>query len=435
MKFDRIVVINLDRKPDAWHRFVDGIPQSFALGEFTRQPAIDGQRVKPPAWWRSGAGAWGCYRSHLATIESALNDGIESLLIFEEDAIFSDEFNEQSERFFAGLPADWGWIYLGGQHYDQKRFPPVAINDHVTRGLNIHRTHAYGIRGLATLQRIYHWLTRLTWQSDRDDPHHIDKQYGLLHQHGEIPAYCPAKFIVGQREGHSSIAGADQGERWWNAWAPASGQSPLVAVMGQFRGGTSCVAGVLHRLGVSMGARFESPQSPNPKGFYEASQLAAICRAAYREPWMTEQLTREQRINRLRQWGNSRRVACGYSLNGGKHPALCLMGAELQEAWGNVRWVAVDRPVAESIRSIRSLGWGWPAKAAESVLPRMADTRDEWLRSVDRSTVLRVDYHELIADPVRIVDDVIEFFELEPTEEQIRDAIAFVDPKLKTVAV
>ena len=40
-------------------------------------------------------------------------------------------------------------------------------------------------------------------------------------------------------------------------------------VLGCYRSGTSAVAGVLHHLGVSMGDRFQEPNSKNPHGYYE----------------------------------------------------------------------------------------------------------------------------------------------------------------------
>jgi hypothetical protein len=43
----------------------------------------------------------------------------------------------------------------------------------------------------------------------------------------------------------------------------------VVVVLGLKRGGTSVTAGIVHRLGVSMGERFAPPEKWNPDGFYE----------------------------------------------------------------------------------------------------------------------------------------------------------------------
>ena len=57
-----------------------------------RQPvrfrAVDGNSVPPPSWWPAGPGAWGCLRSHLRIFEDALMDGVDRLLVLEDDVCF-----------------------------------------------------------------------------------------------------------------------------------------------------------------------------------------------------------------------------------------------------------------------------------------------------------------------------------------------------------
>lgn len=45
--------------------------------------------------------------------------------------------------------------------------------------------------------------------------------------------------------------------------------STCILVLGTPRSGTSCVAGVLHHLGVPMGERFPEPDEWNPAGYYQ----------------------------------------------------------------------------------------------------------------------------------------------------------------------
>ena len=71
--FERVVCINLDRRPDRWEEFqrewarVEG-----CFGELERVRAVDGEKVPPPEWYRGNRGASSGYpfrlglRRHLA---------------------------------------------------------------------------------------------------------------------------------------------------------------------------------------------------------------------------------------------------------------------------------------------------------------------------------------------------------------------------------
>lgn len=51
----------------------------------------------------------------------------------------------------------------------------------------------------------------------------------------------------------------------------------VIAVIGLPRTGTSCIAGVLHKLGIAAGTFFSPPNLNNPKGNFEDMQLKRIC--------------------------------------------------------------------------------------------------------------------------------------------------------------
>ena len=432
MQFDRVVCINLARRTDRFDEFMAQF-DSWPFGQVDRVNAIDGHRCLPPAWWNSGPGAWGCYRSHLRIIEDALNDQIESLLIFEDDALLCRDFVMKATAFFAELPDDWNWCYLGGQHWRVETKQPIAVRDGVLQGRNVQRTHCYALRGKEIMQRLCKALNSIKVVAGEEDTHHIDKQYGRLMETERLPVYCPPLWLVGQRASKSNI-GDRSNEQWWNHWTITRSDEPLVAVLGPFRGGTSCVAGLLHRLGVHMGNRFSPPRPSNPKGFYEASHLKRLCIRSYKEPWLREQNSYQERVTALRVWGNARRDECQPDqIAGGKHPTLCMMVPELVESWGDVRFVVVERPVEESIASLLKRGWGWPAAAVRKVLPMMIAARERGLAAVDDDRIFRLRYHELLTDPVSVVDQLTAWLEIEPTPEQLTEAIDFIDPALRTV--
>ena len=90
--FDALDCLNLDRRRDRWDRLQAQIPEDWPFRRVEQVSAVDGKLAPPPDWWTQGRGAWGCYRSHLRCIEHALNAGMESVLLLENDAKFCDGF-------------------------------------------------------------------------------------------------------------------------------------------------------------------------------------------------------------------------------------------------------------------------------------------------------------------------------------------------------
>lgn len=198
----------------------------------------------------------------------------------------------------------------------------------------------------------------------------------------------------------------------------------IVCVLGPFRSGTSAVAGLLHRLGVPMGAGWITRRA-NRGGTYEDQQLGNLCRLWFRERRMVCTTGRAQRRAGLRRWARTRPP-----LAGAKHPSLCLCVPQIVRAWPGVRFVAVDRPEEESVASMIKIGWSQDKAAAAAA--RMLAARDRDLAACTRP-VCRIDYHELLRDPAAAVDQLVDFLGLKPTETQRRDAIQWIDPAQQTV--
>jgi len=417
--YQRVYVVNLDRRRDRYQEFLDRLPADWPFGRPVRAPAVDGKLCPQPSWWKHGAGAWGCYRSHVRCIETCLNEGVDSVLLLEDDAVCCADFAASCRAFFQAVPDDWGMVYLGGQHLKHDT-PPQRVNDQVWIPYNLNRTHAWSLRG-PLMRKVYRYLCASDWPTK----HHIDFYLGEFHQRREDPIYVPGEWLIGQAEGKSNISAKNQPEHFWRGAANIAHRSipSVVAVVGQFRGGTSCVAGILHNLGVSMGRQLMKPGKANPYGFFEALPLARTCRRAFKEPWLKEQIPYRQRVAQLRAWAEGRhrhgRVI------GAKHPTLCLMIPDIAEAWPELRIVAVERPAAESEASIARHNWGWPPEARQTVLRNMIATRDAALPAA-KVPVCRLPFREVLADPPAAVDRLIEFAEISPTPEQRAAALAHV---------
>ena len=205
--FAKAFVINLPFKSDRLSVFQSSLPKS--IGPVEVWPAVHGDSILHPDWWKSGRGAWGCYRSHLQILEHCYQKRIESYVVFEDDAIFCDEFDRQLCEFLREVPHDWEQIYLGGQLLHEVQHPPRAVSDHVFIPYNVNRTHCFAVhrRGY---EKVYKHLF------DQMKPgEHIDHHLGRLHESGRLKLYCPGKWLVGQDGGPSNISGNTNAATFW----------------------------------------------------------------------------------------------------------------------------------------------------------------------------------------------------------------------------
>ena len=99
--FDKVIVINLDRRTDRMEKLV---PQLEKLDiQYEKFSAVDGKQlgVDPIV-----AGL----QSHLQVMKQITGQRV---LILEDDAQFVEDFNEKFEKVIQTLPEDWDIFYLG----------------------------------------------------------------------------------------------------------------------------------------------------------------------------------------------------------------------------------------------------------------------------------------------------------------------------------
>lgn len=189
--FDRIQVLNLDRRPDRWAAASQQLGLAGVRAE--RFSAVDGTRPEIAAEYQAyaaqplvrlspdvprvassfdvyhnyvsqqariahlegvsgkkaiaSAGAWGYMRSYEAILEQALADRVESLLAFDDDVVFHRNFAGLFAKAVSQLPDDWLILQLGTLQYHWTK--PWADwrsdNLYVTNGSAV-GSHAVGMR-------------------------------------------------------------------------------------------------------------------------------------------------------------------------------------------------------------------------------------------------------------------------------------------------
>lgn len=424
--FDSVFVLNLEQRNDRWRRFLSNLPIDWPFCPPFRFDAVDGRAVEIPSLWKSNHGAWGCYASHLRILEMAIERELDSILVLEDDAVFCKTFSTDVRSFFAELPEDWELIYLGGQHIELHLGLPQKVTEWVYRPFNTNRTHAYAIRGQEAMRRIHGYLIE---PENWTENHHVDHFLGA-YQKSHDRVYVPMDWLVAQDDGLSDVADTEVGFRSFLGAQEMNEPKvslPMVAVLGPYSGGTSAVAGALHHLGVSMGSHFESPDKTNRSGNFEAIELARLCRLMFEEPWLTENVDLETRIKLLAIWASShtKSHSPAHRLVGGKHPMLSLMGPEITNAWQRPTIVSVERDENAIVNSLVKRQWGWPLDACLSVTRQLIASREHFLQSTSLP-VIRVQYETLICDPQRVLDQLCQFLNLSPTQEELVKAVEFL---------
>lgn len=207
--FDRVVVINLarrtDRQSQAEAEFDKGWP--FASPRFYN--AIDGQLVQAPNEYREGRNVWACLQSHRHVLENSINEGIESLLVLEDDFVLCEGFSEKALKLMTDIPNDWEICFLGGHHWNSS---PIAVKPGITRPQHMDRMHGYAARGTGLIELYRFWHGNHLGHCD----HAISKWVTTR------KTYCAQPWLIGQRGGTSDVQrlngigpGTEKVEEWW----------------------------------------------------------------------------------------------------------------------------------------------------------------------------------------------------------------------------
>lgn len=195
--FDAVFCINLKRRTDR---------RAQAEAEFAKHnihvewiPGVDGRELNLPHMISSDGlpvqkGDIGCCLSHAKAAKLAKINQLNSYLVFEDDCIIRDDFNNLFSAYISQVPDDWHMIYLGGSHNGTKYF----VQSNVVRATNIFTTHAVAFK-----HTIYDSLIEI-WEKRNEK---VDIALATLQTKFNTYAFEP--FLVGQRASWSDIQEKD----------------------------------------------------------------------------------------------------------------------------------------------------------------------------------------------------------------------------------
>ena len=139
--FPHKVCINLDRRLERWRQMQDKFYQ-HGIHLVRRFAAVDGEALEIPANWPGTPGAYGCLLSHLEVVREARRLGLPSILIFEDDVVFDDQFEQKFSDSVRQLPADWDMLFFGALHKDEL----INVSDNLARITQSNSTYACVLR-------------------------------------------------------------------------------------------------------------------------------------------------------------------------------------------------------------------------------------------------------------------------------------------------
>ncbi len=183
-----------------------------------------------------------------------------------------------------------------------------------------------------------------------------------------------------------------------------------IAVLGLFNSGSTALAGVLHRLGVNMGG------PPFHMQFYEPEDLAAKLRLWWSEPELVESAGLDERVRFLTEW-IERKEREGFTEIGIKHPLLCLSALDVEKAWGpGVCYIWSKRDLIDSIGGLERRHW-YANPAAMQL--RLWDALIDFVATRQH---LRVSYTELVGNPHRTIEQLVQELGLTVSDRKIERA-------------
>lgn len=180
--FQSIYYINLDSRKDR---------NEQAMSEFVKMGIAD--KVQRVSGTIHENPATGCHLSHATCLADAMLNGVENILIFEDDVEFFENASENLMLSLSDLPLEWDMLYLGA---NLDRYPAYRHSEHLVKITGAYATHAYAINK-TMFEKLYEINVA-------EDTIHNDVTYAET-IHPNYQCFLTYPLVAGQRDSYSDI--------------------------------------------------------------------------------------------------------------------------------------------------------------------------------------------------------------------------------------
>lgn len=210
-QFDRVCVINIVDRTDRRREMMAQL-QRVGAADDPRTIFFAARRPADPGPFPS-LGARGCYESHFGVIRQALTDGIERLLIFEDDFDFARAIDRRGPPLMAALAASRWDVFYGASVIDNAHERLVCADGHglaeVAPDIAVETASCVGFErpALLLLEPFLRAILGRPAGSPDYGPMHVDGAYSVFRQqHHELRTLAARPGIGAQRASRSDIA-------------------------------------------------------------------------------------------------------------------------------------------------------------------------------------------------------------------------------------
>ena len=204
--FERFYLINLPERSDRLHETLAELQRVGVQRDDPRLRIF--AAIKPAdAGVFPSRGARGCYLSHLVVIREAIRDGVENVLVIEDDVALSAACAAVAPDFAAALSApDWDFAYPG--HVEQTEVDAKAPPRWQHTRAPLACTHFYALnRRVLPALAAYLEACMLRPPGHPDGgPMHVDGAYSMFRaREAGVVTLVAAPSLAGQRSSRSDI--------------------------------------------------------------------------------------------------------------------------------------------------------------------------------------------------------------------------------------
>jgi GR25 family glycosyltransferase involved in LPS biosynthesis len=189
---NEIYVLNLKKRDDRLNHIKKELEKIFCEN-YTIVESIDGSKIENPTKLKNGM--FGLIMTYLKIYELSKNNDSDSLIIIEDDCVFSKEFCEKFEIFIEEVPNDWKLLYFGGNHNTHINLEqPKKISKNVIKLINTYSAHCVIIKKDVFFKFI-----------DELKEFKIENDVLLVNFQKKYPSYSTSEKITWQINNHSDI--------------------------------------------------------------------------------------------------------------------------------------------------------------------------------------------------------------------------------------